>query len=263
VKLPGDIDWGMAWAVWRRNATHYKHTWLLNIFPNFFEPLLYLVGMGIGLGHYVQMGGDRSYVEIIAPGLLAASAMNGATFETTYNIFVKMNFAGVYDAYLCTPAQLQDVAFGELMWAVTRALLYGVGFLAVLAGLTLAGWQVITSWWACALPLAIVLIGALFGLIGEAFTAKAKVIDLYGYYYTLWLTPLFLFSGIFFPPGDRVPYGDAIAWCTPLYHGVRLSRGLCHGEVDAAMWISVAWMLVACALLQLYVPRAMRARVIH
>lgn len=262
MRLPGDIDVRLAWAVWRRNATQYRHTWLLNIFPNFFEPLLFLVGMGIGLGTYVHMHADRPYVEIIAPGLLAAAAMNGATFETTYNIFVKMNFAGVYDAYLCTPAQIQDIAFGELLWAMTRALLYGVGFLVILGGLTLAGWHILESPWALALPLAVLLIGGLFGLCGELFTALARVIDLYGYYYTLWLTPLFLFSGIFFPL-DQLPLGAQIAWCTPLYHGVRLCRALCSGRMDGAAWTSLAWMLVACAVLQWLVPRALRRRVVQ
>ena len=91
MRLPGDIDLRLAGAVWMRNLTVYRHTWWTNILPNFFEPLLYLIGMGIGLGFYVgeEMGGE-SYLVFIAPGLMAAAAMNGATFETTYNMFVKL-----------------------------------------------------------------------------------------------------------------------------------------------------------------------------
>ena len=114
-------------------------------------------------------------------------------------MFVKMTFAKLYDAYLSTPAQIQDVAFGELMWATTRALIYGVAFLIVIAVMSAAGYPLLTSPWALAMPLALALIGATFALIGELFTSIIEQIDLYSYYYTLWLTPLFLFSGIFFP----------------------------------------------------------------
>ena len=104
----------MAVAVWRRNAAVYRHTWIKNILPNFFEPLLYLVGMGVGLGAYLQGELDgTSYITFIAPGLMAAAAMNGATFETTYNMFVKLHFGRLYDAFLCTPATLEDIAFGS------------------------------------------------------------------------------------------------------------------------------------------------------
>jgi len=268
MKLPGDIDLGMAWAVWQRNATHYRHTWITNILPNFFEPLLYLVGMGIGLGFYVEAGSDGAsqfpggFMAFVGQGLLAAAAMNGSTFETTYNMFVKLNFAGTYDAYLCTPAQIQDIAFGELLWAVTRSLIYGFGFVVVLGGMTLAGFSIITSWWALALPVAIAAIGAMFGLIGEGFTAKIRVIDLYSYYYTLWLTPLFLFSGIFYPV-ERFPLGAEIAWWTPLYHAVRLCRDLCTGTITSATAVDAAWILTVIAVLMWWVPRAMRTRVVR
>lgn len=262
MRLPGDIDVGLATAVWRRNFTVYRHTWMLNILPNFFEPLLYLLGMGLGLGFYLREGlGGGEYLAFIAPGLMAAAAMNGASFETTYNMFVKMTFAKLYDAFLCTPCQLQDIAFGELMWAVTRALIYGCGFLLVLIGFTAAGYPILSGWAPLALPLALALVGALFALIGQLFTAVVTVIDLYSYYFTLWLTPLFLFSGIFFPV-DRFPAGTEIAWCTPLYHAVRLVRGLCRSELGGAELVSAAWMAVLTLVLLWAVPRVMRRRMI-
>ena len=220
IRLPGDIDLRLSIAVWMRNVTVYRHTWMTNLLPNFFEPLLYLLGMGVGLGFYMDRGIDgQDYMVFIAPGLLAGAAMNGASFETTYNMFVKMNFAKVYQAYLCTPVQLQDIAFGELLWAITRALIYGIAFLLILVGFTVAGYPILSGWMPFLLPFALALVGALFALIGQLFTSKVKVIDLYSYYYTLWLTPLFLFSGIFFPV-DRFPHGETIAWATPLYHCV-------------------------------------------
>lgn len=258
----GQIDLRIAWAVWMRNLTVYRRTWVMNILPNFFEPLLYLVGMGIGLGAYLEQGLEgRAYIAYIGPGLMAAAAMNGASFETTYNVFVKMNFMRLYDAYLTTPATIQDVAFGELLWAMTRALIYGIGFLAILGALTLAGYPILTSPWAAALPLALALTGAAFALVGLLFTSLIGTIDLYSYYFTLFLTPLFLFSGIFFPVA-RFPCGEEIAFFTPLYHAVRLTRGLAQGPVGAEHAISAAWLLTLTAALLVAVPRRLRRRMI-
>ncbi len=260
MRLPGDHDPRLALAVWWRNATVYRRTWMKNILPNFFEPLLYLVGMGVGLGAYLgEDVGGMSYVGYIAPGLMAASAMNGATFETTYNVFVKMTFGRLYDAYLGTPAQIQDIAMGELLWGTTRGLLYGIAFWLVTVGLTFAGLPIITSPWGIAIPVALAITGVLFSAIGELFTSWIETIDLYSYYYTLFLTPLFLFSGIFFPT-DRFPYGDEIAWCTPLYHSVRVVRGLAHGVVDETTVISLVWMVVVSVVLYSFVPGRMRRR---
>ena len=258
MRLPGDIDLAMAKAVWWRNATVYRRTWFKNILPNFFEPLLYLVGMGLGLGFYVGEGvSGREYIAFIGPGLMASAAMNGSIFEVTYNLFIKLNIDRLYDAYLSTPAQIQDVAFGELLWAVTRAFIYGMGFLVVLVGMTLVGYPIVTSATALLIPLGVVLVGTTFGLIGMWFSTFIRTIDLYSYFYTLFITPLFLFSGIFFPV-DRFPYGAEIAWFTPLYHGERLMRGLAYGELHAAVWVSAGWLGAVSLMLLAIVPRRMR-----
>lgn len=254
------VDLGLAWAVFMRNATEYRHAWLSSILPNFFEPVLYLVGMGLGLGFYLSGGMEgQSYLAFIGPGLAAAAAMNGASFETTYNMFVRMTFARLYDAYLSTPAQIQDIAFGELLWAVARALIYGTAFVIVLGAMTIAGYPVLTSPGALLLPFALVLIGATFALIGALFTSRIVRIDFYSYYYTLWLTPLFLFSGIFFPV-ERFPGGGVIAWLTPLYHAVRLCRGLAQGPLGLDHLVSAAWLLVVSVLLWGLVPALLRRR---
>jgi lipooligosaccharide transport system permease protein len=261
MRLPGDIDLAMAFAVWRRNLTVYRRTWRMNILPNFFEPLLYLVGMGVGLGGYLgEEVGGMPYIAWLAPGLMASSAMNGATFETTYNIFVKMTFGRLYDAFLGTPAQIQDLVAGEVMWAVSRGLVYGLAFVAV-AAVTgpLTGAVSLQSPWALLLPFAFVLIAALFAAFGALFTSLVRSIDLYSWYYTLFLTPLFLFSGIFFPV-ERFPYGAHIAFFTPLHHAVNVCRDLSHGTVAVDTGVSTVWMLVVAMVLLSFVPGRLRAR---
>jgi lipooligosaccharide transport system permease protein len=255
-------DLRLAGAVWMRNFTCYRHTWYMNVLPNFFEPLLYLLGMGLGVGSYMQAGIEgKQYLAFIGPGLMAAAAMNGASFEVTYNMFVKMNFARLYDAYLATPVAVEDIVLGEILWATTRGLAYGLAFLTVLCGLTVAGWPIITSPAAAAVPLALALTGALFAAIGQVFTALARQIDLYSYYFTLFLTPLFLFSGIFFPV-SRFPHGEAIAWWTPLFHAVRLARGLAQGPLGAQHAVDAAWMAAAIVAAGLVVPRILRGRIV-
>ncbi len=260
IRLPGGADLELALAVWRRNLTVYRRTWVMNILPNFFEPLLYLLGLGLGLGAYLEGGLEgRAYVAYIGPGLMAAAAMNGASYEVSYNVFVKLHFARLYDAYLTTPASVPDIVLGELLWAVTRALMYGLAFMLVLAGLTLAGFPMLTSPTALLLPLALALTGIVFALLGLIFTASIPVIDLYSYYFTLFLTPLFLFSGIFFPT-SRFPHGETIAWFTPLYHAVRLARGLAQGPVGAEHAVSALWLAVLAAILFVFVPGRMARR---
>ena len=112
-------------AVWRRNASMYARTWKWNILPNFFEPVFYLAAVGIGVGGYIEQMAGMSYVEFLAPGLVCVAAMNGASYEVTYNVFVRLNFEKAYDAMLTTPLDADDVLAGEVMWALTRSLIYG------------------------------------------------------------------------------------------------------------------------------------------
>lgn len=266
MRLPGDIDLQTAWAVWMRNFTVYRHTWMMNILPNFFEPVFYLLGLGMGLGMYISAGNafgeGRPYIAFVGQGLLAAAAMNGAVFESTYNMFVKMYFGKLYDAFLSTPAQLQDIAFGELLWGMTRSLIYGGAFFIILLVFTAFGVPMIESPSAILIPFLIVLIGAMFGLIGQFFTSLISVIDLYTYFFTLFLTPMFLFSGIFFPL-DKIPYGVEIAWFTPLFHCVRLMRACATGGFEMAHVGDLAYILAVIAVLLWLVPRRMKYRMIR
>jgi lipooligosaccharide transport system permease protein len=214
--------------VYERNLRVYRRTWQI-IFSGFFEPVFYLLSIGLGIGALVGTvvvdGVDVPYREFVAPALLATSAMNGAVYESTMNIFFKLRFAKIYDAMLATPLQVGDVALGELAWCLTRCALYAVGFLVVVTVLGLVG-----SWWALlALPAA-VLIGFAFAAVGMAATTYMKswtdfdVIQMF-------VVPMFLFSATFFPLST---YPDGLQWvvrCTPLYQGVDLLRSLLLGTV--------------------------------
>jgi lipooligosaccharide transport system permease protein len=187
-----------ALAVWRRNAAMYRRTWKWNILPNFFEPVFYLFSIGIGVGAYVSEMGGTSYLEFLAPGLVCVAAMNGASFEVTYNIYVRLIWKA-YDAMLTTPIEPDDVLAGEVLWAVTRASIYGGCFFIVLALFGLA--PLPSSLWVL---LVIPMTGLLFAAIGVVFSLRIPNIDLFSFYFTLFLTPLFLFSDVFFPLEERL-----------------------------------------------------------
>ncbi len=239
-----DVSWPNAWRMWRRNATLFRRGWRLFVIPNFFEPVLYLLSIGLGLGLYVGqqiMGVD--YVLFIAPGLAAASAMNGAVFEVTYNVYVKLQYAKLYDAVITTPLEPEDAAAGEVAWAVTRSLMYGLTFTLVMAVL-----GYIRSPWAVLSPVALALIAIGFASLGMVITAVIPRMELYTYFFTLFVTPMFLFSGIFFPI-ERLPAAvQPVAWFTPLHHGAELMRALCLTGDMAAAGGHTLWLIAFCAL---------------
>lgn len=253
-----------AFRVWQRNITIFRKYWKSALFPNFFEPLIYLAALGLGLGAFIKQGGinGQSYVQYIAPGLLASNAMFAASFESTFNTFVKLKIDRIYDAIITTPVNAEDVVVGEYLWAGTRAALYGTGFLAMLTLLGLIFREpLISSPWAIFIPPMLLLIGIMFSVMGTLFTSLIKRIDLYAYYFTLVVTPLFLFSGIFFPVSNFPAPVPQVAWFTPLYHAVNACRGLATGPSPGVL-IDVAWILVFTSVLFLLPVRFMRGRLI-
>lgn len=254
------VDLASAARVWQRNVWVYRNHWLYALLPNFFEPLLYLLGMGVGLGFYVSTGGEfgGSYLAFIAPGLVSASAMNGAIFETTYNVFVKLHFGKYYDAVVTTRVNLEDAAVGEMLWATTRAVLYSTAFLII----TLFFETPITGRLLLTLP-ALALVGFCFAAIGLAYTSLIGQIDLFNYFFTLFITPSFLFSGIFFPLEDRFPgWLAALAEFTPLYRGVDLVRHIVNGG-GGEPWLDVAYLLVVGVVLANFAVWRLKKRVIR
>jgi lipooligosaccharide transport system permease protein len=245
-----------ALAVWWRNFAMYRRSWKLNILPNFFEPLLYLVSMGIGVGAYITEMGGTSYLAFLAPGLVAVAAMNGASFEVTYNAFVRLNFEKTYESMLTTPIQPEDVLAGEILWAITRATIYGGAFLIVIAA-----WGLVDPLHALlALPL-VPLAGLLFAAIGIAFALRIPTIELFSFYFTLFLTPLFLFSDVFFPLKERLSgVWLVVAEALPLLHPVRLMRHAFRGDFALVLLWDLGYVLALSGLLLFVATRVIRAR---
>ena len=245
-----------ALAVWRRNAAMYKKTWKWNILPNFFEPVFYLFSIGLCVGAYISEMGGTSYLAFIAPGLVCVAAMNGASFEVTYNIYVRLVFEKTYDAMLTTPIEPDDVLVGEILWAVTRSCVYGGCFFVVLM---LFGLTPLPS--SLSVIFVIPMTGLLFAAIGMVFSLRIPNIDMFSFYFTLFLTPLFLFSDVFFPLKERL--AGAWLWVAealPLLHPVRLARASFRGEFSAIIFWDLAYTLGMSLLLLLWARRSVRDR---
>ena len=252
--------------VWQRNATIFRKYWKAILFPNLLEPLLYLTALGLGLGAFIQEGGINglTYYQYVAPGLLASNAMFAASFESTFNTFVKLKIGRVYDAIVATPVNAEDVVAGEYLWAGTRAALYGSGFLGVITAIGFVfspDALLIQSFWALLIPPVLLVVGIMFSVMGTLFTSLIDSIDLYAYYFTLVVTPLFLFSGIFFPIDEFPAPVPQVAWLTPLYHAVNVCRSLAIGPSPYVL-VDVAWILVFTAVLALLPIQLMRRRLI-
>jgi lipooligosaccharide transport system permease protein len=239
---------------WYRNLIVLRKTWL-GMMTWFVEPVIYLVGMGTGLASYVQDLNGSSYVNFIAPGLIAVSAMYGATFEATWGTYNKMSEQRTYDAASATPLTLEDVAIGEALWATTRSVMYGSAFVVVAAPFGVFG-----SWWALLAIPALAPVGAVFAIMGLIYTYSVRRIDFLAYYWTMFLTPMFMFAGVFFPL-DRLPgWLQTLAWFMPLHHAADMMRALTLQGDPARAAGSALWLVVVSAMLIWIPPVLLRRR---
>ena len=224
-----------------RNYVVYRQAWKLFV-TGFFEPFFYLLSIGIGVGqliHSFEFNGQTiPYADFVAPGMLAASALNGALIDSTFNVFFKLKYDKLYDQMLATPLTTGDVARGEITWGQLRGGSYSLAFLVIMAALGL-----VHSWWAIlAFPAAL--------LIGFASSAVCMAATTYMHSWqdfdkiTLVQLPMFLFSATFFPV---TAFPGPVRWFvefTPLYRGVVLCRELTTGALSWGSAASVVYLVV-------------------
>ena len=229
--------------VWQRNFLVWKKLALPSILGNLADPMIYMLGLGYGLGGLLPRLDGQPYVAFLAAGVIASSTMNAASFEALYSAFSRMHVQKTWEAILNTPLGLADVLLGELVWAASKALLSGAAILAVIAAMGLTHGP-LALW---ALP-AILLTGLAFAALGLIWNALAPSYDFFMYYFTLFITPMTLISGVFFPT-DQLPAWLATfgAWL-PLAQGVALVRPLLNGQWPEAASTHVGCLLLIAAL---------------
>jgi lipooligosaccharide transport system permease protein len=228
----------------QRNLVVYKHTWMV-IASGFFEPVFYLLGIGIGLGSMIPSSNGVSYSAFVAPGLLASSCLNGAITDGFFNIFFKLHYQKTYDGILATPMRVPDVAFGEMLWALGRGSVYAAAFLVVLYVLgESTGRPMLLSATALLAWPAAVLVAASFSAMAVCLTTFARKIQDFDIVVGLLVMPMFLFSGIFVPI-EQFP--GVVQWLmrlTPLYHAVALLRQLTTGAVQLTLVGHLAYLAI-------------------
>lgn len=250
---------GRARRLVARNAVAYRRRWWI-LASGFFEPLFYLLSIGLGLNHLV--GGLRleghlvTYATYVAPGLLASSAMNGALFDATFNIFFKLKIAKTYDAVLATPLGVRDVAVGEVAWALVRGSIYSFAFLVVMAAMGL-----VVSWWAVLCFPAAMLVGFTFAGVGMGASSYMRHWQDFDYV-SLASIPMFLFSAVFYPLSVYPGWLQLVVSATPLYQAVDMMRELDAGALTPAL-IGHAGYLLALGLAGLVVAARRLGRLLR
>ena len=233
--------------VWRRNVQVYRKTWRVSFLPPLLEPLLYILAFGYGLsvlvGDVAWRGEAVSYVAFIAPALLCIAMMYNAFFETTYGSFVRMYYQKTFDAMLATPLFLEDIIAGEIVWGATKSVI-ATAIMQVI--LTLFG-LIRYPEGLLILPLSFIA-GFAFASIGMVFTAVVKHIDLFNLPIFLFVTPMFLFGGTFFPLETLPAWAQVVAWGLPLTHLVELARAVGFGRLEPSLLWHLMYLAVFSAL---------------
>lgn len=242
--------------VWQRHFTVYKKLYKYSVVLNFVEPALYLVALGLGLGAFVKEINGIPYINFIAPGFIASSSMFAATYECTYGTYIRMTFQKTFDAILATPVNLQDLVAGELMWGATKSMFYGTIII-----IAISFFRLVDSPFIILLIPILFVSGLLFAQLSIICAAIVPGIDSFNYYYTLFMTPMFLFSGIFFPLDPLPKTITYIAYFTPLYHLANICRALTAGNISGSV-MGATWLLIAVLILSPIPFRLMRKRLI-
>jgi len=220
-----------AGRVFEHRFLQYRRTFRSSIFSSFLSPALFLTAMGLGLGSYVstsavQSLGGVSYLAFLAPGLLAATAMQSASFEATFPIIGGLVWNRIFHAMYATPISPRDIALGNLAWIAARLTFISTVFTLIIILFGAAESPLVVL----AIPAA-VLTGMAFAAPIAAFSATQRTPDRFSNIFRFGITPLFLFSGTFFPLSSLPTFLQPLAWLTPLYHGVALTRGLSLGTI--------------------------------
>ena len=250
--------WQRRWlAVWRRNGRVWGKLAGPALIGNIGEPLLYLLALGFGLGALVGEVEGVEYIAFLASGFVCASAMNTASFEGVYSSYTRMAVQDTWTAMLYTPLSVADILLGEVIWAATKSLISGV-FVLLVAALLGAVESVLALW---VLPV-VFLTGLSFGAMALVMTAISRSYDFFLYYFTLLLTPMLLFSGVFFPLDGMPPLVQQLVNLLPLIHAIELVRPLMAGEIPTMIPVHLLVLTLYC-LLPLWLASYLVTRRLH
>jgi lipooligosaccharide transport system permease protein len=224
--------------IWRRHFLVWRKIATTSVIGHIADPMIYLLGLGYGLGSLLPQMGGTSYMVFLAAGTVCYSTMNSASFEALYSGFSRMHEQRTWEAIMNTPVTLDDIVVAEILWAATKSLMSGATVVLVIWLLGLSHSPLSLG----LLPLAL-LVGLCFASIGMIMTALAPAYDFFMYYFTLVVTPMMLLCGVFFPVAQLPPFWQGVAQALPLTHAVNIARPLIIGHVPEGLMLHIAVLL--------------------
>jgi lipooligosaccharide transport system permease protein len=246
-----------SFRVLQRHKDVFMKMWKTSIFPPFIDPIFYLFGMGYGLGALVVKVEGMSYAQFIAPGLISSVIMSAPFFECTIGAFVRLKYQNTWDAMISTPVSIEDVVTGEILYGCAKSLLQGGAILIVVAlfGLVLSPWALL-------IPLVCIFAGFMFGAIAMVYTSFIPELSYVDYFFTLLMTPMFIFAGTFFPVKNLPFWAQKAAYYMPLYHTVNINRMLITGRINSSIIDDLIWVFGVGLIFFFLSLKLMRRRVI-
>jgi len=246
------------YAVWFRHMRVYTRNLLSNGLPPFLEPLIFLAGIGLGLGKYITepMGGMK-YIEYLGSGLLVTSAMYTAAFECSYGTFLRLEFEKVYDGMLAAPMTANNLIVGEILWAGSKGFFFSFAVLCILVA-----FKIITLPYGLLAPFVGFLTGVMFSTISLFVTSFVKTINHFSFYFTGFLSPMFFFSGVVFPVENLPAFVRPLAEIVPLTHAVRLVRAVCINDYRPILLLDFLYMIVFILVVGYFAIRRLKTRLV-
>lgn len=244
-------------AVWFRHYRVYVRHLVSNGLPPFLEPLIMIAVFGLGFGNYIQEMGGVEFIKFLGSGILITSAMYTAAFELTYGTYIRLEFDKVYDGMLGTPVTASDLLIGELFWAGTKGFFFTFAVLVVVSA-----FQVIPIGWSLVTPVFGFLTGLAFGALSFLVTSLVTSINHFNFYFTGLLTPMFFFSGVFFPISDLPEYLQWVGEALPLTHSVRLTRAFCFSNFEISLLWDLLYLILFIAIFGVIGVRRLRHKLV-
>lgn len=246
------------YRVWQRNRDASLRLWKTELWPPFAEAVMTLVAFGYGLGMYIK--GDvegTSYMQFIAPAIVMTAVLFTASFECMFGTYFRMKIEKVFDAIIATPITIEEVVSAEVMWAATRAAFTGFAVMTVLLVMGM-----VPSGWAITIPFICFLSGFMLGAIAVMVTSFVPSINSFNYYITLGVIPMQLFSGVYFPVSSMTDAMRWVAYISPFYPCVQLTRAVFNGWITTDLLVYLAWILALATLAYFFAVNLMRRRLI-
>jgi len=245
-------------SVWYRHMRVYTRNLLSNGLPPFLEPLIFLVGIGLGLGKYITepMGGVK-YIEFLGVGLLVTTAMFTSAFECSFGTFIRLEFEKVYDGMLAAPMTVNNLIVGEMLWAGSKGFFFSFAVLCILAA-----FGIIALPYGLLAPFVGFLTGVMFATLSLLVTSFVKTINHFNFYFTGFISPSFFFSGVVFPVENLPAFARPIAEAIPLTHSVRLVRAICTNSYRPTLLLDLLYIIIFIVVVGFFAIRRLRKRLV-